>query len=762
MATLRQQTSFGPGRYRGKEFTVEKLQAYANGTNQAIAAGIPIPLLKRHAPIDASDDATMQFAKEEGAGWITRVGVDAKTGNLWWEAKDVPTQDANDVRSRKTRFTSPEFRPVYTSAKAGVYSGQLIRHFAFSIKPGNPHQSKIEVTEPSMALDESETCWQFDESERKPLTSQHDEYVADPARADSSYTGSKPYEGGEHTGASLQRSADKSINWDTLLNGDNKPLNEVLDAIHRGLTSEDNQLGMQARFEREHGDFHKAGPSGLTGNPPSFAPDEGIWDKAKKVVGDRYGGDSSDKKWAVVTSVYKNMGGKLKSSTQHDEVPPKKKATPDDAGGEVTPTDASRSRADSDAPLEDKGDKTGAAPNIPEVNDQNPETNNPDLPPKATDKSKLKAIIAGLAQKNVVVPSDWDPTKEGSMDILLGCLNSAIAAENKAEAEAEPDDPNEEPVTDAPMPFDETEQFAEGGSPTHRLLRKHGYSQSAAHPNLYSHPLGHKVTLIGDGWKHTHANGKVTQRGDRKSLKSHLARVHSIPPHGYDPGPSPIGSEDDQFDEQGVNVMFTPEEIAAAPEALRAKMTEQNKALKTSVEKVQQFDEERKVAANDAGKVHAVTAVKAARIPRGLKTLLLAGYEPSKDAEGKDVAASIQFDEGEEQPVFTAVQVAEMVAKALPKNMQFDEGTTSEADAPKAKRLIGYDKNNNPVYTGENSEQFFETDADMVESGHVSSDAAEALVKLNPAFQAYKPAAPVPSRGDLVKTANDGHTSMLK
>lgn len=65
---------------------------------------------------------------------------------------------------------------------------------------------------------------------------------------------------------------------------------------------------------------------------------------------------------------------------------------------------------------------------------------NPDKPPaKATDKSKLEAWIAAVAQIGPVLPSDFDFTNDGFLDILVATFNTFIAAQNKAEAEASAD-----------------------------------------------------------------------------------------------------------------------------------------------------------------------------------------------------------------------------------------------------------------------------------------------------------------------------------
>lgn len=182
MGSLNQSTAFGPGVYRGIPFTPEKFQRYVEGTNAAIKAGIPIPLLKRHAPINASDSATQAFATQEGegAGWVTEVYVTPQ-GTLGWKADNVPDDVVKAVQSGTLKFTSPEFREHYSSEKEGAYEGPIIRHMAFTPLPGNPHQSSIDV----IAMSE-QGCFQFSEADYEgPITlidpSQYSEKKEHPA-----------------------------------------------------------------------------------------------------------------------------------------------------------------------------------------------------------------------------------------------------------------------------------------------------------------------------------------------------------------------------------------------------------------------------------------------------------------------------------------------------------------------------------------------------------------------------------------------------
>lgn len=103
-----------------------------------------------------------------------------------------------------------------------------------------------------------------------------------------------------------------------------------------------------------------------------------------------------------------------------------------------------------------EGDKTA----------ESAEAENPDMPPaKATDKTKLAAVVAGFSQLGMVLPSDFDFSKDGSIDVLLTSLNTLIAAQNKAEAEAsekkDNDDTNSGDVTVADPGYAAMSLYAE-------------------------------------------------------------------------------------------------------------------------------------------------------------------------------------------------------------------------------------------------------------------------------------------------------------
>lgn len=384
MATIRQKTSFGPGKYRGIEFTKERLKRFADGTNAAIKAGVPIPLLELHAPINANDKATSQFAQEKGAGWITKVGVDNKDGSLWWEAKDVPAAKAEAIKSGTDRFTSPEFRESYDCEKAGVYTGPIIRHIAFTAKPGNPHQGAIEA----IALSERAGVYQFSEGDRDDA-----EYKAAGSYPEGKEDAEKDKEHGTN-GNLGSGSEGKSVDKTTLENEDSE--SDEVEDLEKNLSQEE----LDKLYETVEGSAPDKGPKdgelvAQHAEKPKAKEDEVLLDNAEE--------------GAAVSPVV------------------------DVAGPEQPPLDNAQQ-----VPME-----AAAAVAI-----------NPDMPPVAVDRQKIQAILAGLAQKNIVLPSDFDFAQESAVEILLAAINSSLKAEQEAQAEVEPE-MESPPVQESSMPFSE-------------------------------------------------------------------------------------------------------------------------------------------------------------------------------------------------------------------------------------------------------------------------------------------------------------------
>lgn len=96
--------------------------------------------------------------------------------------------------------------------------------------------------------------------------------------------------------------------------------------------------------------------------------------------------------------------------------------------------------ADNEFPSKDDAEEV--ADSLPEEQpDTKPETN-PDMPPSSEPSKKMAAVVAGLAELGVVLPSDFNFESEGAIDILLTGLNTACQAKAQAETPApEEEDP---------------------------------------------------------------------------------------------------------------------------------------------------------------------------------------------------------------------------------------------------------------------------------------------------------------------------------
>lgn len=704
--TLRQKTSFGPGVYRGHKFTAERLKRFADSTNRAIKAGVPIPLLKLHAPINASDIETEEFAKQEGAGWITKVDVEAD-GSLAFEAKSVPADVAKQVNDGTMRFTSPEFRDHYECEKKDVYAGEIIRHFAFTPKPGNPHQGPIttETTQDlnAIALEEERSgCYQFAEYEREPLpflnasksgAQQHSE-GAEPHPH--SVTGT-PFKKGFNTGRFLGSSADHAKFKEALAKHGGKdtgyaghfhiPIGKESALADEGHSTTYNHKAMHLQYAEGTEEGYAASgkypkhtadcvddPDHATNNNLKAGSKDGSVDEETLMDNEEWFTEDAGKKQKRKKTKQENKDDKgdsvpetnnkdpeqLKKPTtesQHAEKPPfaKQKSDDKEEGDKKIPEAT-------DDPAETGGLVDIVTPESPPVAAANPDAQNPDMPPKATDRTKLSAVLAGFNQKGIVLPSDFDFTAEAAIDILLAALNSSIKAENEAEAE-KPEEEESPAVTESSMPFQELEV-------------------------LYN------------------------KRKDEQN--------------------KPVQAE-----------QFTEAELQALPEKARVKLVAALAAERKQREEAEaralQFKEQERYTKNNAARDKAVHLINKAAIPPALKEKLILNY------------TTLQFNEGAEPKTYSPSEVAALVASAIPKSLQFLEEAVTEADTPVANTVSGVDEKGKPVLGPTSSEQFFEKG--NIPSGHITPERARELIASGPYKFPARVGAPQ-SPAELVQAEN--------
>ncbi len=740
MPTASQKTAFGPGKYRGQLFDQDRLKRFVDGTNAAIAAGVPIPLLKKHAVLDADDKTTMAFATDhgQGAGWITKVFL-GDDGNIGWEARDVPDADHEAIEKGTARFTSPEFRENYCCEKDGVYEGPIIRHFAFTPLPGNPHQGPIETA--SLALGENliTNSFQFAEEEREPLVA-------------------------VENGSTEEQ--EPSQHSETMLAGHHKLAADIdkkefakLVKKHGGTHSaSDNHFEIphvsRHRFRRaaaesgfSHGsEYHFKHPNQFEeGWSQAFTEvlDESIWEEAKKQAG---AGDDE-----VVKGIYSRMGGRFKDS-QHSEMSYHSVLSkfgyqphPTKAGHYKNATGHVVSLNGNDWHHHDSGEKGSSAQSLhkhltrehgsqhaevpidvtpTDATDTKVLDKNPDMPPITTDRSKLTAVLAGLKQKEIVLPSDFDFASEGAIDVLLAAINSSIAAEQKAEAENVDVEP-EGNVQESSMPF--SEQFGEKLKNIKGVLKHHGYEEAGGGDDFVAHThktntkgigAGHTIYHYNSGhWEH-HDGSKPGDESEHaigkgkgaKALHAYLNRLHSS-----------------QHEEEGIQ--FSEEELAAmSPKARQAieagvkALAEETAKRKAAEQEAIAFAEKERELKNNQARDNTIRNILTSKIPPIIKQKLLLPIE----------AKSVQFSEGTEQPLYTSEQVAQLLADNLPPALMFAEDDVVTADTPKVGKQVGKDPEGKPLYSPPTEDTFFEKDENALPSGHITPERAEELLRTSP------------------------------
>lgn len=757
MATLNQKTSFGPGIYRGHSFSIDRLKAFVEGTNKAIAAGVPIPLLKRHAPINASDSETSQFAQEEGSGWVKKVSLD-DNGHIAWEADSVPDHIANDIKTGTIKFTSPEFRPHYECEKAGVYSGPVIRHFAFTSTPGNPHQGDIEVSNENIALSELTETIQLSEADYQGPIQFTESFTHRLLKNKGWNKGNSGYfhkklkdhtitvnpEGGwTHTTPTKNKFTGKS-HKDLETHIRQWPTQHTENPVEQFSEEYDSILSKHAF--KKHSSTSSIGTSKYSkGKHTVHVSKEGNWEHYHKGELKSAGGfgkdlddylgsrqyaeypkhdeDAEDDEDTGVDDFGKSEGEsiddeelvsgekkpkKKKGTENKDEDVAKEQSMDKEANEAANKADGQYAEKNSDGFGKPDNDEPNApakqAPNDPNLEVmENPEApieatpENPDMPPKATDKTKLSAIIAGLNQLGVVVPSDWDPCKDGAMDILLGCLNTHIKTEQDAEVKESAEQEDTEDPKDAPMPFSE-----DGHTHTMREAREHFYKMDSQDSG--EHSITHKGKTI-----------KGTPRQVRHYLHDQMDAGEP-----YEGAKKQVTLHASQYTED--TTQFSEEELAALTPKARAVIEAGQKALETERKakeeaeaKAIQYAEQEKQTRAMAAKGRAIAEVTACVIPPALKQQILNSYQ------------SVQFSEGNDQPLFTGEQVAKMVANSLPPALQFLEAV--EGGKPSVSIEAGINPDGSKRYIDlENAEQFFEKGNTVTMTADRANEIANATV----------------------------------
>lgn len=498
MPILKQKSSFGPGKYRGIDFSKERLQQFVDGTNKAIAAGIPIPLLSvKHATPGADDKKTKEAAEEQvGSGWVRSLSLNQE-GSIEWEA-DVPQALVDEVNSGTKRFTSPEFRNMYESEKEGVYSGPIVRHITFTPLPGNPHQGAIETVALSergvFQFSELDKDEQFSETKnlanaalklgkQRNLSTKAKE-LHEAAYKASYLADAKGTKYHHSLALDAHHDAAKLIAHEG--DSDVADVHNKVKEAHRkaGKVSQHAEKEQFASKQPKHG-YNVGDSVHLINDVVTGGSQEA--DSFRKTLGKIKTAGKPGK----VSRIFPNSGhvnvdfdghGTVgvehtylkKHDSQHAE-------DDEDAGGEIT--------------------EGGSELDNPEL--APPATINPDMPPQMVDMAQLQAVLAGLNQAaNVVLPSDWNPYIDpvNAMKQLMTGLNTALKAKQEAEMEEAKEEQEAASsggqVVAAPMPYsEEDKQFIEqeSSNTARYVVKSHSADAPKSGGGKYRRPVHVRV-----------------------------------------------------------------------------------------------------------------------------------------------------------------------------------------------------------------------------------------------------------------------------
>lgn len=764
MATLRQKTSFGPGTYRGHKFTAERLRQFAEGTNKAIAAGVPIPLLKRHAPINADDAMTQTAAQLEGSGWVTKVEV-GPDGALEWEAKDVPDEVAALVEKGTARFTSPEFRDLYTSEKAGVYTGPIIRHFAFTPLPGNPHQGPIEAIAMSeedksafealknlsfpvlnapgegmramsvgaKAIAPEIGCFQFDESDKDQLEEEPSQH----AEKDEEPTVKKNYPN-EHEEPSLPvgESAGKSLDKEALINDDDDWEVDGIDDDDEDDDEEEDGEEAKKKDEEEASTQHAEG--GL----PVYRGKDGkpLGPKARKgKIGTFTGNAQQFKRGSRVYLHHNNSGGSMRWVS----------ADPEGNQGVYAPHSEYRegkwrlkSKKSSQHDEAEQFAEKGSFASVLKKHGYSTMLASKKHPDEGFDTSEGGKVfghdeghLIELHQphKGPAQWTHWNAMGAGPTHHRMGVGHESLHQHlskfhsKKASQHAE----DEVVVT----PSDATRSRADGEAPIDDKLNPDMPPVATDRSKLSAAIAGmNQLGLVVPSDFDFAAPGAIDVLLAAINTKIKTDQEAEAEKQEIEPG-QPVTEAAMPFSEQELEAL--PPRARAAIEAGQRALQAERAAKERAEAEALQFAEQERATRNNAARDKAKHLINIAVIPPGLRTQLLESYD-----------GAIQFEEGEEQPCFTAVEVAQMVQASLPPALQFLEEMTVQADGPPMREKIGTDANGKAVFKPVTSEQFFE--GEPVPSGHIDPARAEEIVRGNPVFRMQQ--APAWAPPDLSKS----------
>jgi len=206
-------------------------------------------------------------------------------------------------------------------------------------------------------------------------------------------------------------------------------------------TDEDVRLGADAKRQKESGD-----------NPPSWAVDEALWERAKKAADKSY--DESDEAyWPVVVTIYRNMGGTIQGDAQKSVEPePKPAAKPEEKVMDPEVKTALSSKAMGTEPDEEGDGEDTAEAKCPECG----ETVTPDADGKcpecgaAMKKPESKSAESDAEKSPAPLADKAGRVLSTANEAAIRTAAAALQAVLDQVGEPEKQKPGEPPATDKP------------------------------------------------------------------------------------------------------------------------------------------------------------------------------------------------------------------------------------------------------------------------------------------------------------------------
>lgn len=173
-------------RFNNRRVPVSKelIKEYVDNTNAMLAAGIRVPMLKKHRSGDDPQGGPVVVPagkkvvpNEDTVGWLHKLYVENGALGIEMDVKDADYH--KQLKDGTIRFTSPQLSTKSYTDGMGREWGKVVRHVAFTPEPRNPNQEPIVEMSFSELSDEYVTLSFADLDEPEKKKEKEKEVVSD-------------------------------------------------------------------------------------------------------------------------------------------------------------------------------------------------------------------------------------------------------------------------------------------------------------------------------------------------------------------------------------------------------------------------------------------------------------------------------------------------------------------------------------------------------------------------------------------------------